>query len=88
MLSQLAAGKDGLSYSFHPPASLPGPWSAEVLDVFGRVLATRSLGRLGQAKAVAFPGLQPVPGWYFLRHVRGGRSREYIHRIQMGAGIR
>ncbi len=89
ILSGIDAGRQGLSYSFLPPAAQAhASWTAEVLDVFGRVLASRPLGRIESAQAVAFPGLHLSPGWYFLRHAAEGSTREYIHRIQVGTGHR
>jgi hypothetical protein len=94
-LSGFAAGKDGLRYRFRPVAAGNGVWRAEVMDVFGRVLAGRSLGRMGDEAEVAFPGLRLGSGWYFLRHSveagpgdAPGESKEYIHRVHVGADAR
>lgn len=84
-LAAVRAGKDGLRYFFQPAKAVSGAWTAEVLDVFGRVLDTRSLGRIEGGKSVEFPGLRLVPGWYFLRHSAEGVSREHLHRIHVGA---
>lgn len=83
-ITLLPSPPDGLAYAFQPPAGIGGPWTVEVMDVFGRVLAARPLGRLQAGRTVVIPGLRLRPGWYFLRHAAEGWNREWIHRIQVG----
>jgi endoglucanase len=83
----LNADKDGFSYHFRPAEGSPKAWTAEIMDIFGRVLAVRSLDQNPGGKAFRMPGLRLGPGLYFIRHTATGEKREYIHRIRLGVGV-
>lgn len=80
-LAAVRAGRDGLRYFFQPPEAAAGDWKAEVVDVFGRTLEQRNLGKVMGGISVEFPSLRLAPGWYFLRHSADGVARDYISRI-------
>jgi hypothetical protein len=83
----LDAGKDGFSYHFRPAEGSSKAWTAEVMDIFGRVLAVRALDQNPVGKAFRMPGLRLQPGLYFIRHTAAGEKKEYIHRIGIGVGV-
>jgi endoglucanase len=83
----LNADKDGFSYRFRPAEGSPKVWTAEVMDIFGRVLAVRSLEQNPGGKAFRMPELRLGPGLYFIRHTAAGEKREYINRIRVGVGV-
>jgi hypothetical protein len=66
--------------SYGPPSvalSLPGEGSAELtlLDVAGRIAATRQVGSLGAGRhLVSFTGAKVSSGIYWVRLTRGGKS--------------
>jgi hypothetical protein len=80
-LSALRTGREGLRYFFQPPVAVAGDWKAEVVDAFGRTLASRDLGKVLEGESVVFNGLRLSPGWYFLRHTASGSSQEIVQRI-------
>ncbi|MEO7957712.1 MAG: hypothetical protein ABIW76_13575, partial [Fibrobacteria bacterium] len=83
----LNADKDGFSYHFRPAEASSKAWTAEVMDIFGRVLAVRGLDQNPGGKAFQMPGLRLGPGLYFIRHTAAGEQKEYIHRIRVGVGV-
>ena len=83
----LNASKDGFSYHFRPAEGSSKVWTAEVMDIFGRVLAVRGLDQNPGGKAYRMPGVRLGPGLYFIRHTAAGEQREYIHRIRVGVGV-
>lgn len=67
MVQGLRVGREGLAYGFQPGTGR-GLWTAEVLDMSGRVLGRRRLVWLGGTLQAGFPGLTLGSGGYFLRH--------------------
>ena len=83
----LNSDKDGFSYHFRPAEGSSKVWTAEVMDIFGRVVAVRGLDQNPGGKAFRLPGIKLGPGLYFIRHTAAGEQREYIHRIRVGVGV-